>query len=319
MAQPEIMLGSLRDLRAAAVLMRESWGENRESALDYDESFLGSCLEYPERPILAPAMYCKDVLVAMVCGLPRNVVILGKNRRLVLMTFLTVAPQWKGLGLGRAIWAACIRQAREAGFDGAIHYCAQEHVSNHVTVKAAVGEGLSPVHIMSVRFLHKVLKPSDTAVGQGQSPSVQDFLEAADVDRKDGQLTRLWSRAEAEWEIQRRARAFCMTERIGSEVGALAGYYISSRDASGTRCLMIEDVLWHRLAHEQQLSMLRRYLAAGSENADIAVVPVLGYVRLSAFNESGFRLSRRVLNAYLTMWNGDTRTGGLRDLYLDVL
>lgn len=82
--------------------------------LDYGELFLRSCLDYPEGPIIAPAIYDNDTLVAMVCGMPRNVLLMGEKRRLLLMTFLTVAPQWKGRGLGMEVWATCLRQARES-------------------------------------------------------------------------------------------------------------------------------------------------------------------------------------------------------------
>ena len=314
-----LTFGSLRDLRAAAALIRESWSENRGGEPDYDERFLRSCLEYPEKSIIAPAIYEDDKLVAMVCGFPRNVLLRGSERRLLLMTFLTVAPRKKGHGLGTSVWAHCLRKAQEAGFDGAIHYCSEGNISNFVTVNAARREGLSATQIMSVHFLQKLLKPSSTEFSHSQIPSVSDFLDAANSVRQHASLIRVWTPPEAEWQMEHRAGAFCVTERSESAVGALTGYCVTTRDSCGTRCMMIDDVLWYDFSLEKQENMLQRFTLGAAAKAEIAVVPLLEYVDLSVFKRCGFRLARRRLNAYVTLWNTKAEANELRPFYMDVL
>jgi GNAT superfamily N-acetyltransferase len=298
-------------MRAASTLIRESWSENRETTLDYGVEFLQSCLEYPEQPILTPAIFDDGAPAAMVFGMPRHARLLGEARKLLLMTFFTVGPQWKGRGLGKAVWAACLAEARDAGFDGAIHYCVEGNLSNHAIAKAAAGMGLDAVRILPVRFLQKLLKPA--AEGDGESPAAEVFLRAAEAVQAP--LTRIWTRAEAEWQIRDRAGALCVTYESGAASGALSGYTIGCLD--GTRCFLIEDVLWDGLAPGEQAHLLGRLLASAAEKAEVAAVPMPGYADLSAFRQAGFRLSRRVLNAYLTMWRGAATE--LRGFYMDVL
>jgi hypothetical protein len=83
--------------------------------------------------------------------------------------------------------------------------------------------------------------------------------------------------------------------------------------------MMIDDVLWHDFSLEKQENLPRRFVVGAAQRADIAVVPVLEYADLSAFERFGFRLARRRLNAYITLWNLEAAVSELRPIYTDVL
>lgn len=314
----ELTWDALPDAEAAAELMLSSWSENRESPLDYSGEILRCYFEYPGNgPLIAPALYDEGRLVAFVAGMPRTVSFRGEERKLLLMTFFTVAPGWKGHGLGVEVWAECLRQAREAGYHGAIHFCAEGNVSNHVTVAGARKIGLTATPISTVRFLMRLLTPAD-ASNAPREASIEDFLHAADVAARHAPLARRWSRAEAEWQCRGRIDPICVSRRSGSSVGALTGYRMRSMDSRNTRCAFIEDVLWHEFAPEDRTRLLDEFLSVAAEDAQIAVVPLLDYADMSAFRAAGFRRAPRVLNAYLTLWNADTEVE-VPSMYIDVL
>src|SRR6202012_1715259 len=72
---------------------------------------------------LAPAIYTDEGLVAFAAGLPRQVEIAGAPRRILISTFLTVAPAHKSSGYGIVVWSELMRRAAAAGFDGVVNYC----------------------------------------------------------------------------------------------------------------------------------------------------------------------------------------------------
>jgi ribosomal protein S18 acetylase RimI-like enzyme len=313
----ELRWSVLPDLDAAAELMRVSWRENRETPMDWTADILRSYLESPgDGPVVAPALYDGTRLVAFVIGVPRTVRLSGETRRLLLISFFTVAPDWKGQGIGAELWAECLRQGDEAGYGGALHFAVEGNVSNHVTRAGARRAGMVVSQVATVRYLMRLLAPSTTSV-RGP-PVLDDFLAAAGGVRTDLWLARRWSRDEAEWQCRRRVDPVCVTRRVGDAAGALAGYRMRLLDGRDTRCVFVDDVLWDDLAPADRTKLLADFLAAASVGASIAVVPVLGYADVGAFQASGFRRSPRVLNAYLTAHTLPPTGDDASAMYIDV-
>jgi hypothetical protein len=310
--------GTLWSFGAAAELIRLSWGENQETTLNYDENFFRSSFEYPGAgPILAPALYHGNKLIAFVIGMPRMVLLNEQRRKLILMTLFTVAPEWKGHRLGVAIWAKCLHQAREAGYDGSIHFCIEGNISNHVTLAGAREAGLEARHILTVQYLMCPLRSIPSFEEPSQEPSSEDFAVAAN-GALSVPLARLWTPAEAEWQCERRIDPICVTYRNGADCGALAGYRMCSLDSERTVYCFIDDIHWYQLTGSERASLLGLFLRRAAQSAHIAVVPLLGYADTSPFLKAKFRRSTRVLQTYLTMWNGNAESE-MPGLYMDVL
>jgi GNAT superfamily N-acetyltransferase len=308
--------GSVEDVALAARLIGLSWSENRESSLDYTSDFLHSLYSFPnDEPPLAPAFYDRNGLVAFVMGFPRTVQLYGRVVRLLLMTFFTVAPNWKGQGLGRAIWAECLRQAKSAGYEGALHYCVDGTSSNTITAAGACLAGFEARRIFTIRHMMRLLRhEAEHGMGFG-SPDPDLFLGAAASLRSNVPLKRVWNAQEVKW-LCERPRSLVLTNSAG---GALSGYAIDVSDAAHTPCLYVEDVLWDGISSEGRVELLRQFLADASASASMAVVPMLEYADLSPFEAVGFRRSPRVLHAYLTLWSGPVQAPEFPGMYADVL
>src|SRR6185369_5286549 len=141
-SQQTKLVRQVGDLGEAALVMRRSWAENTDQPLLYESEFLESFLRHPGRlSSIAPALYSEEKLAAFVCGACRTVTLEGKRLNLLLMTFFTVAPDFKGQGLGKRIWTECVNMARAAGYDGVLHYCVVGNKSNEVTQAATNDAG----------------------------------------------------------------------------------------------------------------------------------------------------------------------------------
>ena len=313
-----ILSGPVRDWSVASSLVSESWKNNRESPLEYTPEFLASLFEYPgDGPPIAPALYDDGRLIAFVAGFPRSVALRGHARRLLLMSFLTVAPDCRRRGHGRAVFAECVRQARIAGYDGTLHYCVEGNPSNTVTVAAVRDAGFESRRIFTVRYMMGMCRHRSEPAEPEQAMDSNLFLGAVESLARRVPLSRVWSLAEANWQIhQRPGRISCADPRGG----VLTGYALKIADAARTPCVFVEDVLWDRLEPDARGALLRRFLERSAEAAKLAVLPVLEYADLSPFVAAGFRLSPRRLHAYLTLWN-DTppEEDEVSGFYLDVL
>jgi hypothetical protein len=99
----------------------------------------------------------------------------------------------------------------------------------------------------------------------------------------------------------------------------LVGYIMPVANATRTKCLLVEDVLWGDLEPRERGSLVTTLLdQAALAGAQVAVAPLLGYADLEPFHAAGFRPSQRVLHAYVTVWNGEPCTEALSSMYLDV-
>ena len=306
---------TLRSTSDAVRLMRESWRSITETPLDYTQPLLNSFFNAPgELPHLRPAVYDGASLAGYVAALPRRARMFGCDKNLALFTFFTVAPEWQGRGIGRRLWAECLRLAQHAGYDGAIHVCADGNRSNQVTVAAARDIGLNCTKVMEIRYLVTSLRRYAPASAVADSASPDAFLAAAAAEQSHHDLARLWNAAEAEWHCDLRHGAICVT----TERAAIAGYRCRLFDGVGTRCLSIDDVLWRDESAGGRRALLNAFLTRAASDCDVAVVPVLDYSDLSPFAEAGFRRSPKLLHAYLTMWNGD-RVSTVSSLYIDII
>ncbi len=305
----------LTNWRAAAELMAESWKENRERPLDYTPSFIQSLAAYPASlPVIAPAFFQGDRLAAFVMGFPRSFLLEGAPKALLLMTFFTVGPEFKGQGLGREIWATCLKQAKEAGYDGALYYCVEGNVSNKVTAAGVRLTGRDPIRIFSVRYLMKALRPSPDPAPATELVEPDFFLSCVSAMR-EVPLQRVWTHAEVEWQLQRPG-AIALAEPA---VGVITGYTIQVADVQRTTALFIEDVLWITEDRVARSKLLARLLAQASQVATLAIVPILGYIDLDSFSAAGFRKSPRVLNSYLVVDRDKPDNREMQAIYADIL
>jgi GNAT superfamily N-acetyltransferase len=305
------------DFAAVAALIGRSWAENAGQSLNYSPEFLESCFAYPGMmPELAPALYAGSPQ-AFVAGFPRRVRLFGEDRRLVLLTFFTVAPELKGKGIGVRLWAEALRRARSAGFDGALYYCVQGNRSNEVTAAGVRAAGFQPVCIGEVPHRMRALRratPVDAAMDN--APAI--LMELARELSPNVLIARQWTPAEAEWQCFGRENSVCVTE--GADA-VLSGYVMEIADKSRTRCLLIEDLLWSRLPEDQRLPLLLKLLEQGAgKGAQIAIAPQLGYAAMEPLQAAGFRRSPKSLNAYAALWREPLAAfQGESSIYMDVL
>jgi GNAT superfamily N-acetyltransferase len=294
--------------------MRDSWHSHPGGALAYSAEFFQACLEYPSvLPVIAPAYYDGEELAAMVFGLPRRVLLDGKEQNLLLMTFFTVAEPQKGRGLGRSIWSECLQQAREAGYDAAVHYCAEGNISNHVTVSAAESCGLFPHRLVDVTFLMRAVQPS-MASGTQHESSRAEFAAAANDMRPEVTLARRWTTAEAHWQCSRPGAVVAT-----SSSGVVAGYGAPVLHESPMQCVTIDDVLWQDAPEDERARLASEFVAAAAgAGANIITLPLPGYVDPSPFRAVGFRKSRRLVHTYLTRWTNEPVVP-VSAMYLDVI
>jgi len=304
--------------------MRRSWSENKEQALDYTTQLLDSYSRYPGREAeLSPALYREQELQSFVAAFPRQAKIFGRPFRLGLMSFFTVAPGWKGQGYGKAIWVECLHRLQTLGYDGALHYCVHGNVSNFVTAAAVCQAGCSLIELRTVPYLMRILKPAQTSDSPTPPATSDLFLELS--SEVQASACRLWTPAEASWQLEQRPGALSMA---ADQSGLLSGVRMNIADAHNTGCVIFEDILWERLNPENQERLLQAFLTqAIAGGTRVAMAPELGYATLDTFRKSGFRKSTRVLRAYLTVWKEDvadwlrqsiTTSGRDLSLYMDV-
>ncbi len=133
--------------------MRSAWGTNQEQALDYDSGFLRSAFEYPGCSFdLAPAIYRDGRLVAFIAGSPRKVRFANRSLKLLNVSLLTVADEYKRYAYGPLVWRELMDRARAAGFDGTVNFCVEGDAMNRQMLSLAAF--CHPAY--SSRFLYRL-------------------------------------------------------------------------------------------------------------------------------------------------------------------
>jgi hypothetical protein len=323
---PRLSIENFRgDFARLASLMQASWGENSSQSLLYTSEFLASCFEYPGANFsLAPTIYVQSQPVAFVAGFPRLVKFNGREQKIIVITFLTVLPEYKKKGLGIILWSELVNRARTAGFDGMVNYCVDGEPMNAMIVGSCNRLKLPIARIYSARYMSTALRSADHNDGStGDNQQAADVLLDLAVPLADSQpLARIWSKPEAEWQCVRRTQPISETVSAEGRFGLLTGYIMSISDKAQTKCLLIEDILWGALTTENRQTLLQKFLKkAASAGVRLATVPVLGYADMEPFKKARFQSARRVLHAYLTFWSAghaDLPSEPLPSMYLDV-
>jgi hypothetical protein len=303
-------------------LIERSWAENTQQALFYPADFLASCFEYPGASFsLAPTIYEGSTPLAFAAGFPRRVRVNGRGLNLVIIAFLTVTIDVKKRGYGIFVWTELVKRARAAGFDGMVNYCVEGESMNSMILGCCRMLGLPTVHACTIPYWSCMLQPKKVESSQTEPAGdvVEGFLELATPVAKQTPLARLWSRKEAEWQCQRRFGSVVAELESGPRRGMLVGYIMPVANASRTKCLIVEDVLWGDLEPQERDRLAKALLDRASlAGAQMAVAPHLGYADFNPFHAARFRPSQRALHAYLTVWNGEPCTEALSSMYLDV-
>jgi acyl carrier protein len=309
------------DFDRVAALMEESWAENRSQSLLYTADFLESCFRYPGATYaMAPTMYYGSSPVGFIAGIPRSLQYKGKEWKVMVVTFMTVATQFKKKGYGIVLWNELVKRARAFGFDGMVNYCVDGEAMNGMIVGCCQRLELPVERVYSIPYLTKILWPKvGTQPDLGTSfDLVHALLDTAAPIPKRVPLARLWTREEAMWQLTR-AGAITAYHQVGARQGMLTGYIMELVDADHTRNLLVEDVLWGLLEGEERVALVRQFTEkAAAQGARMANVPLLGYADMEPFRAAGFRPSRRMLHTYLTLWNDSSALEPIPSLYLDV-
>ena len=310
------------DFEECSRLIERSWAENTQRALFYPADFIASCFEYPGASFsLAPTIYEGSTPLAFAAAFPRRVCVKGRELNLVIITFLTVASELKKRGYGILVWSELVKRARAAGFDGMVNYCVEGESMNSMILGCCRMLQIPTARAYTIPYWSRMLPPRKVESAQSEPAAdvVEQFLELAASITKQTPLGRLWGRKEAEWQCQRRFGSVVAELASGPRRGMLVGYIMPVANASRTKCLIVEDVLWGDLEPQERDHLAKALLDRASlVGAQTAVAPYLGYADFAPFHTARFRPSQRVLHAYLTVWNGEPSTEALPSMYLDV-
>jgi hypothetical protein len=303
--------------------MNESWAENNQQALHYSPSFLRSCLEYPGTAYsLCPTIYGGEKPIGFVAAFPRTVKFEGKQLRLALITFLTVAPEFKKKGYGVMLWSELVSRARAAGFDGMVNYCIAESDMDKIIVGCCNRLKLPTSCAYSIGYISALLPPAEAGLDllpRQNDYAIDAFSRVATDVAETAALSRVWCEKEAEWQCRDRLGALISTYSKANQHGALTGYVAPIANEKRTKCVFVEDVLWAELDESARQALMQDLLAkARALGAEMATVPRCGYADLKTFTSAGFVRTRRVARAYLTVWNGPAPRANVPSYYLDV-
>jgi hypothetical protein len=309
------------DYEELAAVMRASWADGPSAPYLYTAELLAGWLSYPgAEPAPAPAMYSGEGLVAFAAGLPRQVEIAGVTRRILISSFLTVAPAQKAAGYGIVVWSELVRRAAEAGYDGVVNYCADGQAMHRMIETGCRLLDLPLTHVKSFSYLVGTLARGRGATGGSAEPvPAQQLVDAAAADAERGaagaRLWRGWSEAEAEWQLSRTGSV-----AAGDGRAVLTGSVVTVADAARSRYLVVDDVLWGSASHEARQRLLADLLGqAAGDGAHYVVLPVMGYADVRPFLAAGLVPSPHTMHAYLTLWSDPAAAQPVERYYLDVI
>jgi GNAT superfamily N-acetyltransferase len=309
------------DFEDVAKLIQQSWAENNQQHLLYSADFIRSCFEYPESSFsLAPTLYDGAKPIAFIAGFPRGLRFKGRDLKVILCTFLAVSNEHKKAGYGVILWNELVKRAQAAGFDGMVNYCVDGEPMNGMIMGCCRAMKLPTERIFSVLYQMRLLQPkaAPQLEFKMESECVDALLQTAAAVSGHAPLARIWSEREAEWQCRRHGGVVAR-HASGPRQGVLTGYVMEIANPQRTKCLIIEDVLWGTLEQPERLALVRQMLnQAIAAGAQMAIVPSLGYADMEPFSAARFRRTPRVLQAYLTVFKGDSPPEAVSAMYLDV-
>jgi len=294
------------DFDELAALMLRSWSENKEQPLRYTREILRSAFAYPGAGFeLAPAIYRDGRLVGFIAGFPRNVLVEGTPSKLLLVTFLTVAPEDKRHGYGPLLWGELWKRARALGYNGTINFCVEGDAMNRQMLPLARAFRQPTAHLFAVHYMARFMREREAFAA--------DLAEEVDADEvmllsasslaQRVPLARAWSPEEANWQCRRHGAVIVALHSDGRQ-GVLTGYAIETSGAAPMLCVLMDDILWGDLSPDECATLVQRFLAKAARiGARMVITPVLGYADMQPLAAAGFRKTRRVLHAYLTLWD----------------
>ncbi|MGA2009339.1 MAG: hypothetical protein ABSH51_02220 [Solirubrobacteraceae bacterium] len=309
------------DCEQLAAMMRASWARSTETPYLYTAEFLAGCLRYPGSDVaLAPAIYHGPELVAFLAGCPRGVTVGGVPRRVLVATFLTVAPAQQSSGYGILVWGELMRRAARMGFDGVINYCGHDGPMIAMIARTCSLLELPLRRVATFSYLARLIaEPADARRDHRRDATVAELLVAASAATSVAGLSRRWTEPEAEWQLSR-LDAVSVSGTTGGDPAVITAYVAAIADAAETKCLVIDDVLWgDAVAHQREALVRDLVLKGASAGARAAIVPMLGYADLGPFITSGFRPAPHTISAYLTLWADSQADPWPERYYLDVI
>ncbi len=195
------------DFDQLSQLMEQSWSENPSQSLLYTAECLQSYFHYPGASYaLAPTIYQGFRPVGFVAGFPRCVRYRDIQWKLLVSTFLTVSREDKKKGYGIVLWSELVKRAQASGFDGMVNYCVDGDAMDGMILRCRGLLNLPITEVRTVPYWSRVLLPRErTRVEPGHNgSSVELFVELAKKVSEREPLTRVWTKAEAEWQCERR-------------------------------------------------------------------------------------------------------------------
>jgi len=277
--------------------------------------------EYPGATTeLAPTVYEGDRPIAFVAGFPRTIAWRGRVRRMLVNTFLTVAPDRKRGGLAAAVLMELLTRCRDHGFEGTFNFYVEGDRARGLVAACGRRLGMNSGDLLSIQYLMKRLDaPAADQAGEPVLPDHAEVFRRLAQREPKAPFARKWTAAEAAWQCFNRFGAHaCFQSGHGCE-GGLTGWVLETLGPKPIRSLFIEDVLWGQLEQPAQVALLRKLLnRAAANGAQLATVPLLGYTDYAAFRAEGFRRGRRLLHAHATMFDGEPWEP-VPAAYLDVL
>ncbi len=321
---PPTLRPIVEDFRGAfeslSAMMVDSWSRRKEQALVYGAEYLRSCFAYPRMsPSLAPTIYNGEEPVAFIAGFPRRVQARARELSLVRTSLLTTSSALYAKGWGIVVWSALARRARALGFDGMINYSVTGLGMDAFFLKCSRRVGLVTRHVFSVNCLARLLRNQGATVADASDrPDVDVFLDLANSAARPP-LSRRWTRAEAEWQCTRHG-ALHTQSTAGGRRGLIAGYVMGLTGTPPLKCALIDDVFWGDLEDGERHCLVQAFLShARAAGANMTMVPVLGCADMTPFQACGFRISRRVIDVYLSLpAEHAAELGEVNAIYLDV-
>jgi len=311
--------GNFEDL---ALFMQRSWAENKSQPLLYTPEFLKSYFSYPGASFhLAPTLYEDSRIAGFIAGFPRRVRYKGKELRIIVTAFLTVANDHKKSGFGIVLWSELVKRARAAGYHGVMSYSVDGEPMTNMMLGCYQRLKVPASRIFSVHHRTRLIlpKPSRTELENDHHVLIDRFLQAASRAAEAVPLGRVWSPEEAEWQCRRRAHPVVVSHLSGGRHGLLTGYVMHGADQARTKCLLIEDILWNDLTGEERQAMVQKLVArSASAGVRLAVVPLLGYADPEPFIKCRFLRSPRVVHAYFGRLSEEWEPEPVSSFYVDV-